>query len=136
MSPRARIARSDAPKRRAARSVPRSILVVAFKASYCWISPAKTWPKALYYICLGKARLGLKRKGNEETSVVKKAVDLDLDAFTRRTAMAGAGSEKSARLLFCLSFDAPFFDPRDQHSGVKQAGFCLGGGRRCGSGDP
>jgi len=86
--------------------------------------------------CLGKARLGLKRRGNEETSVVKKAVDLDLDAFTRRTAMAGAGSEKSARLLFCLSFDAPFFDPRDQHSGVKQAGFCLGRGRRCGSGDP
>src|SRR5262249_24155786 len=57
-------------------------------------------------------------------------------AFTRRTAMAGAGSEKSARLLFCLSFDAPFFDPRDQHSGVKQAGFCLGRGRGGGSRDP
>lgn len=64
------------------------------------------------------------------TSVVKKAVDLDLNAFTRRIAMAGAGSEKSARLLFCLGFDAPFFDPRDQHPGVEQAGFCFGRGLR------
>src|SRR4029077_13212140 len=83
-----------------------------------------------HYIYLGKARLGLKRKCNEETSVVKKAVDLDLNAFTRCTAMASAGSEKSARLLLCLSFDTPLLDPRDQHPGMEQAGFCLGRGRR------
>ena len=63
------------------------------------------------------------------TSVVKKAVDLDLNAFTGRTAVASARSEKSARLLFRLGFDAPFLDPRDQHSGVEQAGFCLGRSR-------
>jgi hypothetical protein len=33
--------------------------------------------------------------------------------------MPGAGSEKSARLLFGLGFDAPFLDPRDQHPGVE-----------------
>ena len=59
-------------------------------------------------------------------SVVKKAVDLDLNAFTRRTAMTNTGGEKSARLLLRLSFDAPFLHPRDQHPGVEQAGFCLG----------
>jgi hypothetical protein len=42
--------------------------------------------------------------------------------------MTGAGSEKSARLLFCLGLDAPFLDPRDQHPGVEQARFYL----RCG----
>ena len=83
-------------------------------------------------LVLGKARLGLKRKCNEETSVVKKAVDLDRNAFARRTAMTGAGSEKSARLLFCLGLDAPFLDPRDQHTGVEQARFYLECGLRGG----
>ena len=68
----------------------------------------------------------------EVTSVVKKAVDLDRNAFARRTAVAGAGSEKSARLLFCLGLDAPFLDPRDQHPGVEQTGFYLGRGLRGG----
>ena len=72
-----------------------------------------------HYIGLGKTRLGLKRKKTEVASVVKNAVDLDLNAFTRRTAVASARSEKSARLLFRLGFDAPFLDPRDQHSGVE-----------------
>jgi hypothetical protein len=44
--------------------------------------------------------------------------------------MAGTGSEKSARLLLCLSFDTPLLDPRDQHPGMEQAGFCLGRDRR------
>jgi hypothetical protein len=66
------------------------------------------------------------------TSVVKEAVDLDRNAFTWRTAMASAGSEKSARLLFCPGLDAPFLDPRDQHPGVEQAGFYLGRGLRGG----
>ena len=72
-----------------------------------------------HYIRVGKARLGFKRKCNEWSSIVKKAVDLDLNAFTRRTAMTGAGSEKRARLLLRLGFDAPFLDPRDQHPGVE-----------------
>jgi hypothetical protein len=76
-------------------------------------------PAKRHYIGPGKARLGLRRKNNEVTSVVKKAVNLDLDAFARRAAMSGAGSEKSARLLFGLGFDAPFLDPRDQHPGVE-----------------
>jgi hypothetical protein len=92
----------------------------------------------VHYICPGKARLGPQRKNNEVTSVVKEAVDLNRNAFTGRTAMPSAGSEKSARLLFCLGLDAPFLDPRDQHPGVEQAGFCLGrglrGGERGGSG--
>jgi len=69
-------------------------------------------------------------------SVVKKAVDLDLNAFTRRTAMTNAGGEKSARLLLRLSFDAPFLDPRDQHPGVEQAGLCLGRDLRGSRGSP
>jgi hypothetical protein len=78
-----------------------------------------------HYICPDKIRLGLKC-GQCVTSVVKKAIDLDLNAFARRTAMTNASGEKSACLLFGLSFDAPFLDPRDQHPGVEQAGFCLG----------
>src|SRR5262249_23099025 len=72
-----------------------------------------------------QARLGFKRKNNELTLVVKKVVDLDLNGFTRRTAVTGAGSEKSACLLFGFGFDAPFLDPRNQHLGVEQAGVCL-----------
>ena len=53
------------------------------------------------------------------TSVVKKAVDLDMHAFARRAAMASTGSEKRARLLFGIGFDAPFLDPRNQHPGVE-----------------
>ena len=53
------------------------------------------------------------------TSFVKKAVNLDVYAFARRAAMARTGSEKSARLLFGLGFDAPFLDPRNQHPGVE-----------------
>ena len=100
------------------------------------------WNSQRHYNGLGKTRLGLKRKKTEVASVVKNAVDLDLNAFTGRTAVARARSEKNARLLFRLGFDAPFLDPRDQHSGVEQAGFCLGRGRgsspghnpRCGPG--
>ena len=87
------------------------------------------WNSQRHYIGLGKTRLGLKRKKTEVASVVKNAVDLNLDAFTGRTAVASARSEKSARLLFRLGFDAPFLDPRDQHSGVEEAGFCLGRSR-------
>jgi hypothetical protein len=76
--------------------------------------------------------LGPERKNIEVISVVKKAVNLDRNAFARRTAMAGTGSEKSARMLFCLGLDAPFLDPRDQHPGVEQAGFYLGRGLRGG----
>ena len=65
------------------------------------------------------------------TSVVKKAVDLDLNAFTGRAAMAGAGRKKSVRLRFRLGFDAPFLDPRNQHPGVEQAGFGLWRGLGC-----
>lgn len=83
-----------------------------------------------HYICPDKIRLGLKCEDNKVTSVVKKAVDLDLDAFTRRTAMTNAGGEKSARPLCSLSFDAPFLNPRDQHPGMEQAGFRLGRGAR------
>jgi hypothetical protein len=83
-----------------------------------------------HYICPDKIRLGLKCKDNGVPSVVKKAVDLDLNGFPRRTAMTSASGEKSARLLFGLSFDTPFLDPRDQHPGVEQAVFCLGRGRR------
>jgi hypothetical protein len=90
------------------------------------------WTQPGHYICPGKARLGPQRKNIEVTSVVKKAVDLDSNAFARRTAMASAGSEKSARLLFCLGLDAPFLDPRDQHPGVEQAGFYLRRGLRGG----
>ena len=67
---------------------------------------------------------------DEVTSVVKKAVNLDLNAFTRRAAMASASSEKSARLLFRLGFNAPFLDPRHQHPGVEEAGFAVGRGLR------
>jgi hypothetical protein len=81
-------------------------------------------------MCPGTARLGLRCKGNKQASVVKKAVDLDLNAVTWRAAMTNAGSKQSARLLFCRSFDAPFLDPRDQHPGVEQAGFCPGRGRK------
>ena len=89
------------------------------------------WNSQRHYIGLGKARLGLKYNDNEAASVVEKAVDLDLNAFTGRTAVASARSEKSARLLFRLGFDAPFLDPRDQHSGVEQAGFGLWRGLGC-----
>jgi hypothetical protein len=81
-----------------------------------------------HYICSGKARLDLKRHNNVAISVVKKTFDLNLNAFTRRTAIAGTGSEKSARFVFVFGFDTPFLDPRDQHFSVEQAGFCLGRG--------
>ena len=58
-------------------------------------------------------------KSNQERSIVKKAVDLDLNALTRRTAMTRTGGKKFARLLLGLSFHAPFLGPRDQHPGVE-----------------
>ena len=82
---------------------------------------------------LGKTRLGFKCKKNAAL-FVEKAVDLDLDGFTRRTAVARAGSQEHACLLKRLGFDAPLLDPRDQHPGVEEAGFCLWRGRGGGSG--
>jgi hypothetical protein len=66
-----------------------------------------------------KRVLVLKCKENERVSLVQKAVNLDVDAFTRRTAMASSSSKERACLLFGLSFHAPFLDPRDQHLGVE-----------------
>jgi hypothetical protein len=68
---------------------------------------------------LAKLVLALSATRNQRFSVVKKAVDLDVHAFARRTAMAGAGSKERARFLFALRFDTPFLDPRHQHPGVE-----------------
>jgi hypothetical protein len=76
----------------------------------------------------------LSASANERTSLVKKAFDFDLNALTGRTAVTGAGSEESARLLFGPRFDTPFLDPRHQHPGVKQARFCIGRGLTADSG--
>jgi hypothetical protein len=74
--------------------------------------------------------LALCASANEGTLLVKQAFDLDLNAFTRRTAVADASHEERARLLCSLSFNAPFLDPRHQHPGVEEAGFAVGRGLR------
>jgi hypothetical protein len=81
-----------------------------------------------------KRVLALSASANARTSLVKQAFDFDLNALTRRTAVADAGSKERARPLFGLGFHAPFLDPRHQHPGVEEAGFCLGRGLRGDSG--
>jgi hypothetical protein len=66
-------------------------------------------------------------------SVVEKAVDLDMNTFTGRAPVTGAGGQERARMRRRLSFDAPLLDPCDQHPGVKEAGLCLWRGLRGGS---
>src|SRR5579863_1659382 len=64
---------------------------------------------------------------------VDKPLELDLDALAGRAAMAGAGGQELTRLLGGLGLDAPFFDARHHHPGVKQPcfRFCCGCYRLC-----
>jgi len=48
--------------------------------------------------------------------------------------MASAGSEKSARLLLCLSFDTPLLDPRDQILAWNKRVFVSGAAAETGEG--
>jgi len=71
---------------------------------------------------------GLKREPCATISLVEHAIDLDLDAFARRTAVAGAGGQKSARLFNGLGLNTPFFEPCNQHSGMEKSWFCFADG--------
>lgn len=73
---------------------------------------------------------GLKREPSATISLVEYAIDLDLDAFARRTAMAGAGGQKSARLFDGLGLNTPFFEPCNQHTGMEKSWFCVADGVR------
>jgi hypothetical protein len=51
---------------------------------------------------------------------VDELIKLDLDALAGGAAVASAGGKQRARFLGAGGLDAPLFDARDHHPGVKQ----------------
>ncbi|MFZ1923077.1 MAG: hypothetical protein WAU57_15720 [Xanthobacteraceae bacterium] len=51
---------------------------------------------------------------------VDQLIDLDLDAFARRTTMTAPGGQQRLGFLRRRCFDTPFLEPGDQHPGMEQ----------------
>lgn len=48
-------------------------------------------------------------------------IHLEVDAFTKVTAISRAGKQQFASLLSAVRLNAPFLDARDKHAGVERS---------------
>jgi hypothetical protein len=63
----------------------------------------------------------LARRG-ERHLLVEQALDLGVNALAGGATVPGAGGKERLRLVGRRGFNAPFFEPRHQHPGMKQTG--------------